>query len=94
MRNRSAKSKPREHLINHGVVARKLGLSLGYVDALFRGERKSVKRLKQIEDLVLAELAAVDRCWRNVKPNRLRNDGKISTHGTDEKTDPERGRNL
>ncbi len=83
MRNRSAKSKPRRNLINRAEVARRLGLSTAYVGMLFRGERKSVKRLKQIEDLVLAELAAVDRCWRNVKPNRLRNARKISAHGTD-----------
>lgn len=67
MRNRKAKSKPRKHLINHAEVARRLGLSPAYVGMLFRGERKNVKRLKEIEDLVLDELTIADRCWRRAK---------------------------
>lgn len=67
MRNRKPKSKPHRCLINRAEVARRLGLSTAYVGMLFRGERKSVKRLKEIEDLVLEELGVVDRYRRTVK---------------------------
>ena len=78
MRNRNAKSKQKGHLIDRAEVARRLGVSPGYVDMLFRGERKNVKRLKEIEDMVLDELAAADQLWRSVKSSHGRDGHYVS----------------
>ena len=80
MRNRKPKSKPRKHLINRAEVARRLGITQAYVDMLFRGERKNLKRLREIQDLVLDELTAVDHLRRTVKSSRGRreNPGALS----------------
>lgn len=51
-------------LINWSEVARRLGLSPRYVAMLRRGQRKSAKRLKQIEELISGELRNVERCWK------------------------------
>ena len=51
-------------LINWSEVARRLGLSPRYVAMLRRGQRKSEKRLKQIEELISGELRNVERCWK------------------------------
>lgn len=50
-------------LINWSEVARRLGLSPRYVAMLRRGQRKSEKRLKQIEELISEELKNVERYW-------------------------------
>ena len=52
-------------LINWSEVARRLGLSPRYVAMLRRGQRKSEKRLKQIEELIQEELSTVDRHWND-----------------------------
>ena len=91
MRNRNAKSKSRGHLINRAEVARRLGVTAAYVDMLFRGERKNVKRLREIQDLVLDELTAVDNLRRTIKPNRLLKKGNIPSHGTGKRTRPPMG---
>jgi transcriptional regulator with XRE-family HTH domain len=50
-------------LINWSEVARRLGLSPRYVVMLRRGQRKSERRLKQIEELIRGELSAVGKYW-------------------------------
>lgn len=50
-------------LINWSEVARRLGLSPRYVVMLRHGQRKSKRRLKQIEELIRGELSAVGQYW-------------------------------
>ena len=85
MRNRKPKSKSRRHLINRAEVARRLGITQAYVDMLFRGERKNLKRLREIQDLVLDELTAVDLLRRTVKSSggRRENPGALSNKKDD-----------
>ena len=58
-------------LINWSEVARRLGLSPRYVAMLRRGERKSERRLKQMEELIRGELNAVGRYWDALKPSTV-----------------------
>ncbi len=54
-------------LINWSEVARRLGLSPRYVVMLRRGQRKSERRLKEIEELIRGELSAVVRYWKTTE---------------------------
>lgn len=80
MRKGRAKSKVGKYLINHSEVARRLGLSPSYVCMLFNGQRQNLKRMKQIEDLIIEELAIADRCWRKAA---FRPSSSIHKEGSD-----------
>ena len=67
-------------LINWSEVARRLGLSPRYVAMLRRGQRKSEKRLKQIEELIRGELSVVARYWDSLESQSI-----DERHGQNEK---------
>ena len=55
MKRLAARNKP---LVNYSEVARRLGIHPSYVSKLMNGTRVSVRRMKQIDDLLHKEFRA------------------------------------